>query len=242
MAAEKRQHEEWNAIMVPAAGTAKMADCGVFEKPAVNPFTIEAHRDTQSCQLAYSVYLCGGKSLISVRAAFALVGFFQVFPGFVQSALRGVSGLDGLAIFIHGALTLAGGIEDLAQHNVAPNLSPARIAVTIERFAKLIRGRLIIALREENIGDAVVGQRTILVYVQGFVQFRKRFREIALCCKLLSAADSDAHAQIAGIFEHPVIGIEHQAARLAKRVNGKSGIGANDFNALHLSLAVSINF
>jgi hypothetical protein len=35
MAAEERQHEKRNALMVKAAGAAKMADCGFLEKPAI---------------------------------------------------------------------------------------------------------------------------------------------------------------------------------------------------------------
>jgi hypothetical protein len=35
MAAQKRQHEEWDALMVAAAGTAEMADCELPEKFAV---------------------------------------------------------------------------------------------------------------------------------------------------------------------------------------------------------------
>ena len=114
------------------------------------------------------------KLLVPVRAAFTLVRFFQILPRFVQSALRGVSGLDGLAIFIHRALTLAGGIKDLAQHDVAPDLGPVRIAITIERLAKLIGRRLVVALREENIGNAVMRQRTVFVYVQSFIQLGER--------------------------------------------------------------------
>jgi hypothetical protein len=35
MAAEERQHEKRNALMVKAAGAAKMADCELSEKPAI---------------------------------------------------------------------------------------------------------------------------------------------------------------------------------------------------------------
>ena len=114
------------------------------------------------------------KLLIPVRAAFTLVRLFQILSRFVQSALRGVSGLDGLAIFIHRALALAGSIKDFAQHNVAPDLGPVRIAITIERLAKFIGCRLVVALRKENIGNAVMRQRTVFVYVQSFVQLCER--------------------------------------------------------------------
>jgi len=35
MAAEERQHEKWNALMVKAAGAAKMANCELLEEPAI---------------------------------------------------------------------------------------------------------------------------------------------------------------------------------------------------------------
>jgi hypothetical protein len=38
MAAEKRQHEERNAIMVQVAGAAALAGCGFPEKPAIKAF------------------------------------------------------------------------------------------------------------------------------------------------------------------------------------------------------------
>src|ERR1044071_2439288 len=109
------------------------------------------------------------KALIPVRAAFTLVGFFQVLAGFVQRALRGGAGLYGLAVFVDGALALASGIKDLAQHNVAPDLGPAGIAIAIERFTEFIGSRLVVALQEENVGNAVMRQRTALVYVQRLV-------------------------------------------------------------------------
>jgi hypothetical protein len=35
MAAEERQHEEWNAFVVEVAGAAEMADCGFSEEPTI---------------------------------------------------------------------------------------------------------------------------------------------------------------------------------------------------------------
>jgi hypothetical protein len=41
MAAEERQHEKRDAIMVKATGAATLADCGFPEKPAIRLFTPE---------------------------------------------------------------------------------------------------------------------------------------------------------------------------------------------------------
>jgi hypothetical protein len=43
MAAEERQHEEWNAVVVAPAGTAKMANCELPEKPAIKKQTTKGH-------------------------------------------------------------------------------------------------------------------------------------------------------------------------------------------------------
>src|ERR1700731_781039 len=161
MAAEERQHEEWYAIVVEAAGAATLADCGFPEKPAVRAFTTEGtelHRVVSLVSPTCSVLSVVKKVLVPVRATFTLVRFFQIFPRLVHSALRGISGLNGLAIFIDSALALAGGIKDLAQHDVAPDLSPAWIAVAIERLSELIRRRLIVALRKKDIRNAVMRQ------------------------------------------------------------------------------------
>jgi hypothetical protein len=57
MAAEKRQHEEWDAFMVSPAGAAKMADCELLEKFAIGAnhknTNHKGHEETRSsCDLA----------------------------------------------------------------------------------------------------------------------------------------------------------------------------------------------
>jgi hypothetical protein len=52
MAAEERQHEKWNAVMVQAAGAAALADCELPEKPAIK-LNHKGHEGTRSsCDLA----------------------------------------------------------------------------------------------------------------------------------------------------------------------------------------------
>src|SRR6185369_9739467 len=87
---------------------------------------------------------------------FALEGLLNIFLGFVLRTLSVVVRLQGLAIFVHGTLSLPGDVKDLAQLNVAPYLGPSRLPVAIERLAIRIRGRLIIPLKEENLRHAVV--------------------------------------------------------------------------------------
>src|SRR5690348_17892181 len=47
MAAEERQHEEWNAVMVAIAGATTLADCELFEEFAVSSPQIFAENADQ---------------------------------------------------------------------------------------------------------------------------------------------------------------------------------------------------
>ena len=102
----------------------------------------------------------------------ALVGLLQIFAGFLKRAEGVVIGLESLAVFIDGALALPGDVEDLAQLDTAPDFGPARLAVAVDALAVGIRRRLIIPLQEENFGNPVVGQGTVLVEVERFIEFQ----------------------------------------------------------------------
>jgi hypothetical protein len=92
----------------------------------------------------------------------ALVCFLQIFAGFVQGAEGVVVGLGRLAVLADGAFALAGDIENLAELDVAPDFGPARLAVPINGCPVGVGRRLVVPLIEENLGDAVVGEGTVL--------------------------------------------------------------------------------
>src|SRR6476469_8905570 len=100
--------------------------------------------------------------------------FLQILAGFIQGALGVVVGLYGLAVFVGGALALSGNVEDLAQLDVAPDLGPARLAIAVQAIAVGVGRRLVVALEKEHLGDAIVGQGTILVEVERFVELEQR--------------------------------------------------------------------
>src|SRR6476660_1761131 len=127
------------------------------------------------------------KSSLVAACFWALVGFLQVFTGFFQSAEGVVVGLQGLAILAHGALALAGDVEDFSQLDAAPDFRPTRIAIAVNRGAIGIGRRLIIPLQEEDFSDPVMRQRAVFVEVEGFVELRERAREIALLLHGLSS-------------------------------------------------------
>src|ERR1700680_2525599 len=101
----------------------------------------------------------------AVLRLFPFVGFLQIPPCLVECAKSIVVGLNRLAIFVYRALALAGDVKNLTQLDAAPNFSPSRFAVAVERCAVGICCGLIISLQEEDISDSIVGQRTVLVDV-----------------------------------------------------------------------------
>src|SRR5664279_2150907 len=105
---------------------------------------------------------------------FPLVRLLHVAAGFLDRTLRIIVGLDGQPVFIDGAFALAGYVENLAQLQMAPHLGPAWLTVAVQRLAVGIRRRLIIFLQEKHFGDPVMGQRTVLVDRERFVEFAQR--------------------------------------------------------------------
>src|SRR4051794_7535562 len=91
----------------------------------------------------------------------ALVGHLQVFPCLFLGTLSIILGADCQVVLTYSALPLATDIEDLAEIDVAPDLSPLRIQVAGQRFAERVRRLLVIVLQEVHLGDSVVRQRAV---------------------------------------------------------------------------------
>ena len=108
------------------------------------------------------------------------------------------------AVFIDGAFALAGHVENLAQLQVAPDLGPARLPVPVQRFAVSVGRRLIILLQEKYLGDAVVGQRAVLVDFESFVELEESSGQVALLGQALSAHDRGTQLDVPGVGEHAV--------------------------------------
>ena len=128
---------------------------------------------------------------------------------------------SSLAVFVDGAFALAGNIENLAQLDMAPDFGPARLAVAIDGLAIGIGRGLVVPLQEEDFGDAVMGERTVLVEVERFVEFHQRARQISLLLHGLSPQDGGAQLHITGVGQHMVVGIDGDAARTAEGLNRK---------------------
>src|SRR5580658_8161872 len=109
-----------------------------------------------------------------------LVGFLQIFAGFFEGSEGVVVGLGSLAVFVDGAFALAGDVKNLAQLDAAPDFGPARLTVAVNRRAVGVGRGLVVALVEENLGDAVVGKGTVLVEVEGLVELHERCGKISL--------------------------------------------------------------
>ena len=78
----------------------------------------------------------------SLLAGFGeFVGFGEPLAAFVHAALGVVVGLDGEAVFVDGAVALAGDVEDFAERDMAPALGPARLAVAAQCVAIVVDGQ-----------------------------------------------------------------------------------------------------
>src|SRR5215469_7329969 len=146
----------------------------------------------------------------------ALERFRQIFPRFFQRAESIVVSLQSLAVLSNSAFALAGDVEDLSKLDSAPHFCPAGITIAVERSAISIGGGLIIALEIEDLGDAIVRQRTVLVEIQSLVEFSQRARQISLLLHRLATKDGRPQLHIAGVREHVMIRVDRDAPRTSE--------------------------
>src|SRR4029077_8461098 len=122
-----------------------------------------------------------------------------------------VVGLQRLTVLADGAFALPSDVEDFSELEAAPDFGPARIAVAIKCSAVGVRRRLIVSLEEEDFGDAIVRQRTVLVEIESLVELGQRSRKVSLLLHRLAAQDGRAQLHIAGISQNVMIGIDRDA-------------------------------
>src|ERR1700733_5204754 len=180
-------------------------------------------------------------TLLAVSFLRPLVSFLQIFSGFLEGAEGIVVGLQSLTIFVDGPFALAGDVENLAELDVAPDFSPARLAIPIQTFAVSIGRRLIIPLQEKDFGNSVVGQRAIFVEIERFVELQQRASQVALLLHGLSTQNGGAQLHVAGVGEHAMIWINGDAARTAESLNRKWRVCADHFHALIFGPSVGID-
>src|SRR6476659_6458567 len=108
---------------------------------------------------------------VSATTLRRFIWLLQISPRLVLRALRIVVGLNGLAVFVSRALALAGGIENLAQADMAPDFCPSRFSVTVQAVAVGVGRRLIVVLQKEDFCNSIVCQRAVLVNFQRFIEF-----------------------------------------------------------------------
>ena len=81
-----------------------------------------------------------------------------------------------LLVLVHGAVALAGDVEDLAQADVRPDFGPLRLEIAVQRFAELVGGRLVVVLQEVDFGDAVVREGVVALGLERLLVFASRPR------------------------------------------------------------------
>ena len=161
--------------------------------------------------------------------------------GFVDGSLGVVVGLDGLAVLVDGALTLAGHVEDAAEFDVGPDLGPLGVAVAAERIAEAVGGGLVVVLLEEDFADAIGGERAVLVGVEGLLVFDEGTGEVSLADELLAAKDGYFDGQVGGGFKDPGLGVDRDAAGASEGFDGVAGIRAGDVDAADLGFALGLD-
>src|SRR6185437_14607755 len=109
-------------------------------------------------------------------------------------------------------------IENLPDLDVTPNLRPGRYIVTAQRIPEGIYAGLVVVLREQHLPDAIVGERTLRVELEGVLILRQRSYQIALRHHILSLQNGNADFQVGRIFEHPIVRIYLDFARPPKGV------------------------
>ena len=170
-----------------------------------------------------------------------MVGLLQVLAGFIDCALGVVVGLDCLTILIDGAVALAGHVEDFSELDMSPDFGPAWVSVAAKSVAVGVGASLVIALREEDFADAVVGERALRVCVKGLLEFPERTGQIALRDQLLAFENGYSDLQVRGRFQKPVIRIDGDMARPAKGIHDELGVGADDVDFFHLGFSVGFH-
>ena len=117
----------------------------------------------------------------------------------------------------------------------------ARLVVAAQRVAEGVHAGLVVALRKQHLADAIAGQRAQRVGVERLLILGQGPDQVALRHQLLPLQDGDAHLQVGGGFEHPVAGIDADAARPPEGVDHVLGIGADDVDLLVHGFAVGLN-
>ena len=149
-------------------------------------------------QRAASRTSVGARAYIVYRLSILLLleRLLQIFPRFIQRALSVVVGLQRLAVFISGALALSRDVKDLSQLNVAPDLGPPRLAIAVQAVSVGVGRSLEVALEEENLGNTIVGQRTVLVDVERFVELQQRAGKVSLLGQPLAALNGSPQPDV----------------------------------------------
>ena len=79
------------------------------------------------------------------------------------------------------------------------------------------------------------------VGVEGLLVLGQRADQVALGDQLLALEDGDAHLEIGRGLEHPVAGIDGDAARAAEGVDDILRVGADDVDLLVFGFAVGLD-
>ncbi len=144
---------------------------------------IEENAEKQKVRTQVLTLAIGSTTARAILFAWPFIRSSADTSGLLPGRRRCCRWSGGLAVFVHGALALAGDVENLAQLDAAPDLCPAGFPVAVDGLAVGVGRRLVVPLEEEDFGDAVVRERTVLVEVERFVELGERADRSPCCCR-----------------------------------------------------------
>src|SRR5215471_14218425 len=86
-----------------------------------------------------------------------------------------------------------------------------------------------------------MGEGTVLVLIQSFVEFRQRSCQIALLYQALSTLNGSTDLDLRRVRQHTVFWIHHNPPRSAERFQCECRVCADNFDSLFFRLAVGVN-
>src|ERR1700722_6757718 len=165
----------------------------------------------------------------------------QILPRLLHSSLGIVVGLDSQPVLADSPIALARDVKDLRDGDMAPRFGPRWLIVAVQGVAEGIDAGLVVALGKQHFSDAIAGQRALRIGVNSLLILSERAKQVVLRHQLLALQNGNPDLQVRRRLQHPIVGIDADAPRTAKRVDDILSIGANHFNALVDGLALGLD-
>ena len=129
----------------------------------------------------------------------------------------------------------------VAEGAVLAGSGPLLYLVAAQCIAVGVNAGLVVVLAEQDLANAVAGERALGVCVESLLVFSESASQVAFGDQLLALEDGDAHLQVRCGLEHHIVGVNADATGAAKGIHDVLRISADDFDLLVFGLAVGFN-